>query len=986
GTANESSVFNPGEYTVTLTVTDNNGCTASQTVEVTVGELLTSPTGVFDNDDDHTPLPDHFLCAQDTISFWLPDWENEDYEYTWWVDSTSNQDPSQEYTDHAYDQDTGFVYLHLITDNNGCIDTTLKETFYISGPIINSISNEYDCLSPRDYQFELNALLAEYWDWAVYYYPDPDTQTFIENVNNSTDEIFPYTFPPTPDSFWVRVTAYNDTTGCVFVDSVQITITAPSADFNFANYDNCANVEIEFNGSGSQNVGEYYWDFGDGVETGWVSTSIVNHTFTTVGVFDVWLKVRNSNGCLDSVMHSIHIIGPEIHVDISDSYGCNSLEVTFTDNSIADEAIVSPHWDFGDGDNQSGSTVTHLYDEPGVYSVTIYLMTQPSGCPGEMTFTDTITVAQVSAAFTTPDLAACIDDDIVFSSVETNTAYTYTWNFGDGSADVVGHQTVISHSYDAGGRYDVYLEVDNGLGCVSELLLENYITIEAPTADFSLGSNYLSCYPAPAVITVNNSVIPAETVLSYSWVFGSGEPILLEEPAYLFTMPGTFDIVLTITTPAGCTSTHTESITVDGPYAEATISDTTACVGQEIDFALTNMIEVEDFQWVVGGGDSYDVESFTHSYDLVPPEGYFPVNLLLWSGGCEVSFVYNVYIFDVTAGIVITDTASNVIVGGLCSPFEGILTSNSSNDDYRDWFINGSPVGSGGSSESYIFENNGATDQTVTISLAIEDVNTCVDTATITIDVYALPQVTISSDTTICKGDAISIYADGGVIYQWSPNEAISETNVQSPTVNPENDITYFVDVYNARNCMSSDSVHIIVQQDFDVTVTPAIDSIIIGDTVYSVLVATQENLTYSWSPTDFASCVDCPMPYFIPEESTRYTVTVEDSSKCFRYSFYIDIVVREEYTLDVPGAFTPLSANGNSVVYADGFGIRKLLQFRIYNRWGEEVFYTDDITKGWNGYYNGQLQNIDTYSYYVEAEMFDGTTQSKKGHIMLIR
>jgi hypothetical protein len=601
-------------------------------------------------------------------------------------------------------------------------------------------------------------------------------------------------------------------------------------------YDNCANVEIEFNGSGSQNVTEYYWDFGDG--TNWLgkSDSLVNHTFTTVGIFDVWLYVRNSNNCLDSVMHPIRIIGPEIHVDISDSYGCNSLEVTFTNNSIADEPIVSTHWAFGDGDNQSGTTVTHLYDEPGVYSVTIYLQTS-SGCLGEMTFTDTITVAQVSPAFTTPDLAACIDEPIVFSSIETNTSYTYTWNFGDGSADIVGNQTVISHSYDAGGRYGVYLEVNNGLGCVSELLLENYITIEDPTADFSLVDNSLDCYPAEADIIVNNSVIPENTTLNFSWVFGSGEPIPIEDPANLFTMPGTFDIVLTITTPAGCTSSHTETINVAGPYAEATISDTAVCVGQVIDFLLFNQSDVDEFLWILGDGNSNTNESFQHFYTSVPVSGIYPVVLRLVEGTCIVEFTTDIYIFDVTAGILITDTASNVIAEGegLCSPFEGILGSNSTNDDYRDWFINGLPVGTGGSSESYIFENMGAEDETVTISLEIEDVNGCRDTATTTIEVYALPQITISADTTICKGDAISIYATGGVSYQWSPNEAISETNVQSPTVNPENDITYFVDVYNARNCMSSDSVHIIVQQDFDVTVTPAIDSIVIGDTVYSV-------------------------------------------------------------------------------------------------------------------------------------------------------
>lgn len=391
GTANESSIFTSGDYIVTLTVTNNNGCTASQSVEVNVGDFITFPTNVFDNDSDHTPLPDHFLCAQDTISFYIPNWDDEDYEFSWWIDSTINLANNQEFVDYAFDHDTGFVYLHLLTNNNGCVDTTLKEVFYISGPIIHDISSMSDCLSPRDYQFELNATLADYWDWEIFYYPNPATQTLIESNLNSIDEIFPFTFPPTPDSFWVKVTAYSDTIGCVFVDSVQINVSLPTADFSITNFDVCANVEIEFNGSGSQNATEYYWDFGDGTTSGWVNNSIVNHAFNTAGTFDVLLIVRNSNGCLDSVIHQIHIIGPEIHVDFSDTFVYVDETITFVDNSVADEPIISTHWVFGDGDSSSGSSVSHEYSQPGTYSVTIYVMTD-SGCVGEETYPDAITV------------------------------------------------------------------------------------------------------------------------------------------------------------------------------------------------------------------------------------------------------------------------------------------------------------------------------------------------------------------------------------------------------------------------------------------------------------------------------------------------------------------------------------------------------------------------------------------------------------------
>jgi PKD repeat protein len=222
----------------------------------------------------------------------------------------------------------------------------------------------------------------------------------LESISNSTDEILPYIFPSTADSYWVKVTLHNDTSGCAYVDSIQINITSPLADFTYGNFDVCANVEIEFNGSGSQNATEYYWDFGDGTTSGWVNNSIVNHAFNNAGTFEVLLIVRNSNGCLDSVIHQIHIIGPEIHVDFSDTFVYVDETITFVDNSVADEPIISVHWVFGDGDNLSGSSVSHEYSQPGTYSVTIYVMTA-SGCVGEKTYPDAITVvAEPSINFT----------------------------------------------------------------------------------------------------------------------------------------------------------------------------------------------------------------------------------------------------------------------------------------------------------------------------------------------------------------------------------------------------------------------------------------------------------------------------------------------------------------------------------------------------------------------------------------------------------
>jgi gliding motility-associated-like protein len=88
---------------------------------------------------------------------------------------------------------------------------------------------------------------------------------------------------------------------------------------------------------------------------------------------------------------------------------------------------------------------------------------------------------------------------------------------------------------------------------------------------------------------------------------------------------------------------------------------------------------------------------------------------------------------------------------------------------------------------------------------------------------------------------------------------------------------------------------------------------------------------------------------------------------------------------LDVPNAFTPGRFGENGTVRVVGFGITHMT-FRIYNRYGQLVFQTNDPNQGWDGTFNGQLQPMDVYAYTLEAEFSNGNHTSKKGDITLIR
>jgi gliding motility-associated-like protein len=88
---------------------------------------------------------------------------------------------------------------------------------------------------------------------------------------------------------------------------------------------------------------------------------------------------------------------------------------------------------------------------------------------------------------------------------------------------------------------------------------------------------------------------------------------------------------------------------------------------------------------------------------------------------------------------------------------------------------------------------------------------------------------------------------------------------------------------------------------------------------------------------------------------------------------------------LDVPNAFTPGRFGQNSIVMVKGFGIASM-DWKIYNRWGQVVFESNNPFIGWDGTFNGTTQPIGVYAYTLEATFFDGTKTRKKGDITLIR
>jgi len=96
-----------------------------------------------------------------------------------------------------------------------------------------------------------------------------------------------------------------------------------------------------------------------------------------------------------------------------------------------------------------------------------------------------------------------------------------------------------------------------------------------------------------------------------------------------------------------------------------------------------------------------------------------------------------------------------------------------------------------------------------------------------------------------------------------------------------------------------------------------------------------------------------------------------------------VDVIVNP--LLDVPNAFTPGRFGINSVVNVRGYGIESM-DWKIYNRWGQLIFKSDNKRIGWDGTYRGKLQPVDTYIYTLDVKFTDGVLLRKKGDITLLR
>jgi len=241
-------------------------------------------------------------------------------------------------------------------------------------------------------------------------------------------------------------------------------------------------------------------------------------------------------------------------------------------------------------------------------------------------------------------------------------------------------------------------------------------------------------------------------------------------------------------------------------------------------------------------------------------------------------------------------------------------------------------------------------------------------------------------DTAVCAGQKVTFHAKGGYSYQWYQNgykkaTTLSCTTCANPISSTLDTTTYQVVVTDSVAC--SDTLNVKI----DIKPIPVV-KIINNDTTIdygsSVQLYAQGANVFTWSPTATLSNPNIVNPIASPTEPVTYTVTGIAADGCSSQdTVHVNINYRGK--LFVPSAFTPNGDGKNDRFNVSNLTFEKILEFRIYNRWGQQVFEGND-NMGWDGKWKGVPQDLGAYEYLIRVGFPDGFVETFKGTLTLIR
>lgn len=586
-----------GNYNVSLTITTDNNCTYSTTVNNFIS-ISNNPVSIFSTGNTNSCAPVNVQFNNQSTNAASRLWEFGD-------GTTSNlQNPTHTYTANG----SYTVTLHSF-NASGCESIFQKENaVVIVLPNADFSADLSPGCAPLTTTFTNTSTNSNQWSWD---FGDGTFSTLKNPVHTYNS----------PGDYNVRLISFNSQ-GCSDTLTFNSYIHVINAAGNFIpppTINGCVPFSTTFS-SISPGAVSWLWNFGDGSTSTQQNPS---HTYIANGYYTVSLTVQLPGGCtrLYPVFRTFNINGTQAGFTFSTQSQCAPYLVNFTSNSSVNP--TTGFWDFGDGNTSSLQNPTHTYSDPGFYTVK-YTATTPEGCSSTIVKSNSVQFIacntggsnsgsgggnntgnrRIKTYYPTP-LNGCIPFNVQFNNIIPQTI-SWLWNFGDGSTSILQNPF---HNYTVTGNYDVTLIAENANGQKDTAIYSNYIHASGITTNFSFTENN-DCINT----TLSCTAISANAT-QWHWDFGDGTASTLQNPIKTFpNSVNNYIIKLTSSNNQGCSGTFSKNILLTTENPSVWANKYLACTNQPVNYYCSSS-NFMAYLWDFGDGTSSSLQNPVHSYN-----------------------------------------------------------------------------------------------------------------------------------------------------------------------------------------------------------------------------------------------------------------------------------------------------------------------------------------------------------------------------------
>nr|WP_255563504.1 PKD domain-containing protein [Mucilaginibacter rivuli] len=614
------------------------------------------------------------------------------------------------------------------------------------------------------------------WDFGKGTTPVVQTNpTFQSTITKGNQTLYVYDYGqtityPTAGTYAVNVTVVDPiTTACGSDETVSLNYTVvdpPSA--KFSSRDTlCLADTIGFKdlSTGTAGINGWHWSFGNG-DTSNVQNPV--YRFLSPGNYTVGLSVSSGTACPSSLYtKNIHVRPAPVADFTFSTPDCETQAVTLSDrSSTAEGQIIHWIWDYGDGSTVetriNNLPFTHIYAAAGTYTVKLQLLTDKNCTSTSVNKSITIHPRPV-VDFGLPDVClanatASFTDKSTISD-NSQAQFKYLWNFGDTNATIANPNISTaknpSHKFIGGGTYTISLSVTSKDTCTTTLT--KTFTVSG-VANFSSVS--LSCATDSVQFTDKTNGATAASS-AWHWDFGTGDTSNVQNPRYLFKIPGDYTVKLTVTGHNGCSTTaYSAPVHIyKRPVADFVFSSLDCESGQITFTDKSTSAEGTNVKWVwdYGDGSVIDTRSvstaFTHVFATA---GTYVVKLYtITNNGCS-SFTTSKAVLVHPKPVVDFGLPDVCLANAVATFIDKSTISDNTQAQFKYLWNFGDASATIANPNTSIVKN--PTHQytkggTYTISLTVTSKDTCTATATKTFVISG--QASFTSAANSCPADSI---------------------------------------------------------------------------------------------------------------------------------------------------------------------------------------------------------------------------------------